>query len=393
MAFAEKRGKKWRVRYLKPDGEYGSESGFDTKTEALNFGKDQESDVRRYAFIDPKLAQTPFAEFVEIFMTESEVSKGTRQSREDRLKVLLPQFGNMPLVAIDWFMVKNWAARLPHAPRTVRDFVSLLSTILTAAVDARYIPVNPIRGRKLGNNKKKPEKVWATPLQVLRLYFALPAPVNLMVLLAAYTGMRWGEVTGLHRRNVLLKQGIIRIDPDEGALHETGGKLYLGPPKPPNGARDIALPPFLIPLLEEFLKTHKHDIVFAGARGGFWRRSNFAHFYMRPYCDGRAEVIKTNRWGKQYVSLKALPAILPGLEFHGLRHSQKTWMEEDGIPEIAQCARMGHELEGVRGIYTHVTDEMIERLTAALQARWEKSLSDYLDWLGALDSEGLALAA
>ena len=66
MAFAEKRGKRWRVRYLKPDGTYGTQSGFETKTEALNWGNDQETDVRRMVFIDPKRAQTPFAEWVEI---------------------------------------------------------------------------------------------------------------------------------------------------------------------------------------------------------------------------------------------------------------------------------------------------------------------------------------
>ena len=59
---------------------------------------------------------------------------------------------------------------------------------------------------------------------------------------------------------------------------------------------------------------------------------------------------------------------------HGLRHSHKTWMVEDGIPEILSELRLGHEIPGMRGLYSHVSLTMRENLRAALQARWETSL-------------------
>jgi hypothetical protein len=65
-----------------------------------------------------------------------------------------------------------------------------------------------------------------------------------------------------------------------------------------------------------------------------------------------------------------------GLTPHGLRHSHRTWMAEDGIPEILAEQRLGHDVPGMRGLYTHVTQAMREDLTAALQARWETSLRD-----------------
>jgi hypothetical protein len=43
---------------------------------------------------------------------------------------------------------------------------------------------------------------------------------------------------------------------------------------------------------------------------------------------------------------------------------------EDDIPEIAQARRLGHRLPGVRGIYSHVTPTMTQRITDALQHRW-----------------------
>ena len=49
-------------------------------------------------------------------------------------------------------------------------------------------------------------------------------------------------------------------------------------------------------------------------------------------------------------------------------------MAEDGIPEILAEQRLGHDVPGMRGLYTHVSDTMRHDLTAKLQARWETSL-------------------
>ena len=62
--------------------------------------------------------------------------------------------------------------------------------------------------------------------------------------------------------------------------------------------------------------------------------------------------------------------IIPGMHFHDLRHSHKTWLIEDGIPEIAQARRLGHRLPGVRGIYSHATPVMDQAIIDALQHRW-----------------------
>ena len=65
-----------------------------------------------------------------------------------------------------------------------------------------------------------------------------------------------------------------------------------------------------------------------------------------------------------------------GLTPHGLRHSHKTWLAEDGIPEILAEQRLGHEVPGMRGLYAHASQRMRDELIAALQARWEESLRE-----------------
>jgi hypothetical protein len=49
-------------------------------------------------------------------------------------------------------------------------------------------------------------------------------------------------------------------------------------------------------------------------------------------------------------------------------------MDEDGIPDTLKSERMGHEVPGMRGIYSHISPSMRAELTAALQKRWETAL-------------------
>ena len=68
--------------------------------------------------------------------------------------------------------------------------------------------------------------------------------------------------------------------------------------------------------------------------------------------------------------------VKPGLTVHGLRHGHKTWMAEDGIPEILAEQRLGHQVPGMCGLYAHASDRMRDDLQQALQTRWEDSLHD-----------------
>ena len=98
-------------------------------------------------------------------------------------------------------------------------------------------------------------------------------------------------------------------------------------------------------------------MVFCGARGAWLRRSAMSRRVWRPAVDGDP---KTHTG-----------PVLKGMRFHDDRHTHKTWLIEDDIPEIAQARRLGHHLPGVRGIYSHVTPAMTARITNSLEARWQ----------------------
>ena len=105
---------------------------------------------------------------------------------------------------------------------------------------------------------------------------------------------------------------------------------------------------------------------------------------VRLRLDERTIAHKTNAGhcpgsGDQPADNAPLACWLPvkyGLTPHGLRHSHKTWMAEDGIPEILAEQRLGHQVPGMRGLYAHASQRMRDELTAALQVRWEESLQE-----------------
>ncbi len=66
----------------------------------------------------------------------------------------------------------------------------------------------------------------------------------------------------------------------------------------------------------------------------------------------------------------------PGLTPHGLRRGHETWLDDLGIRYVLQSERMGHEVPGMRGVYSHITPGMRENLVAGLQELWEASLRE-----------------
>lgn len=250
-----------------------------------------------------------------------------------------------------------------------------------------------------------------------------------------WTGMRWGEVIGLEQPAFQLST--LRVD---WQLSELNGIFTMEPPKEEsyrNGEPDnfgpIDLPPFLSDLLSRHVQARPNGrctcpqmrcggtgkYLFLGPRRGHHGRSTFARRCWHPAVDGVYPEEKGKRprparpvlvdmsagwpgrplrpawpfavsgrlWepprgrGRTRHDDRTVASWLPirrGLTPHGLRHAHKTWMIEDGIREVLQHDRLGHEMPGIAATYSHVSDQMRNQLKRALQARWETALDQRL---------------
>jgi len=415
VAYAEKvykvkDGKKtkqytWRSRYKKPDGTWGSEPGFPTKKLAVEWGDGQEAAIREGRWIDPALARVTFGEFTKKWMAAQTPRGRTVINRWELLeRQILPRWEHTPLHAITWFDAEAWSRTLTCARSVVGHTLTLMSQIMTGAVDARHIPVNPLYGRRktgtsnsaaAGPRKTSDEEKWAPPEVVLRVARRMGPANGLHVLTTAWTGLRWGEGIGLHRRNALLTRRqaydggffeclILRVEADEGELAEYSVRVegekkkrriqQLEPPKNATSVRDIDVPPFLAALLQKHLASWPHDFVFCTPTGTWWWRNNWG-LVIRPAADGREATKRNGRWPAK----EAWEPVMPGLTMRDLRHTHDTWQAEDNVAPVLAHEQAGHKMPGIKGVYQHPTPEMRQYRLEALQRRFERAMRN-LGW-------------
>jgi integrase len=179
----------------------------------------------------------------------------------------------------------------------------LLSRIVGTAIESGYLARNPctIRGAAA---EPAPEMRFATVAEVAALAGAIPQRFRALVLVAAYTGLRWGELAGLRVKRVDLLHGRITVAEQ---LLEVRGRLAFGPTKTGAGLRTVTLPTVAAEALAEHLSVYAEGgpegLVFPAERGGPIRRSNFTR---------RVWIPATRAAG------------IEGLRFHDLRHTAAT---------------------------------------------------------------------
>jgi integrase len=215
MAWVEKRGNLFRVRCRLPNGTVATDSSHPTKTAAKTRAADLDTDQRRDVFINPGDGKITLHEWVTIWTDAHDVGRATWARYRSHLDLhILPRFGDTPLAEINRMAVKTWVKDLNRrrAPATVANILTLFSSILNEAVEDRRIPANPCR-RLRGATPPRPERPWATAAQVHTMAQRATAPNRILIITAAYTGMRWGELAGLQRPNCKLDDTRILIDP------------------------------------------------------------------------------------------------------------------------------------------------------------------------------------
>ncbi len=115
-------------------------------------------------------------------------------------------------------------------------------------------------------------------------------------------------------------------------------------------------------LLKHHLESHDHSPVFPNTDGGFLWRSSWRTRTFNYAFDGNQHLPNPR--------VHTCP-IRPGLTFHELRHSHKTWLIAAGIPEIAQARRLCHRLDKrVVEVYSHVADAVEARIQTVLKHAW-----------------------
>src|ERR1019366_3929487 len=114
-----------------------------------------------------------------------------------------PTLGTLRLSRLSPDKVRAWYGRLdPTTPTQRAHAYGLLRTIYTTAVADELVAANPCRIRGAGSSKTKHQTTIATLPELEVIVEAMPERYRAMVLLAAWCGLRFGELTELRRGDV-----------------------------------------------------------------------------------------------------------------------------------------------------------------------------------------------
>ena len=145
------KGRRYRVRYLRPDQRPTQKRGFKTKRAAELFLATVEVDVSQGRYIEPSLTRVTVAEWMQTWLAARGDLRATTRSRVTHIiqKHIEPELGPIRIGNLTRLQVQEWASALPGAPATVRKTVNVLSGALRFAVEDGRLPSNPAQRLKL----------------------------------------------------------------------------------------------------------------------------------------------------------------------------------------------------------------------------------------------------
>ncbi len=245
--------------------------------------------------------------------------------------------------------VRTWheQAGRTTAPTALAQSYRLLRSLLNVAVADELISVNPCRLKGAGAPVPARASRALTVHEVRALADAVPARHRALVLVLAYGGLRFGEATALHRRDVSEDGMVVHVD---RSVRKISGQWHVGPPKSAAGRRDVDLPDFVAHAVVEHLDTYvpieRDALVFAPRTGNFLAPTNFGQTFRRA------------------VSACGLPSV----RVHDLRHTGATLYAQLGATEAELMARFGHASPDASRRYQHAARHRGSDLARALDA-------------------------
>jgi integrase len=376
MAFVERCGKVWRGHWLLADGHHrGSRSGFATKWEAKYYADACEVAERAAA----AAAEEPGAagervvtvgEWWDRWFPAQDLAPATLETYAQQYRHhIAPRFAEVPVGQVTGLDLAGFSRDLRGRGLSRSSVTVVMSVLRDLLGDAAAEGVIAAAPNMPGRGRTRHTPVSVRPGRVLeletllRVCARLPEQYALMVVVGAFTGMRWGEVCAIRRAFLHLPPSgaaggaaWYEVDAKVGAVHEdVHAHRYFAPPKGGSG-RVVDLPPFLAELLARHIDAAGgRELLFVNRLEEPIRHSDWLHIW-HAACGESAD--------------DAADGLLPGARYHDLRHTHSTMLDDLRVPDALCDDRLGHHQAGVRRIYKHATPDMRAAMLAELEARW-----------------------
>jgi integrase len=279
----------YNVRWYAPDGKERTKGGFRTRKDAKAFAVKADTATASGMDFDPAKGKVLFRDAATRWLeSRADLKSATHNNYRYALAPAAARqgdgktlgidavFGGYPLNKITREYIQEWVNALTRAgkkPSTVRHAFFTVRMVLEQAVVDGRLAKNPAEHIKLPTERsRKGGQVgivddpaqFLTPAQVSALVAATPWPFNVLVHVAAWAGLRAGELDGLTIGDVHLpdpplnpsaraKPGSLHV---QRAARALGAQVVYVTPKTPGSNRRVSLTPETTALIREYLAAH-----------------------------------------------------------------------------------------------------------------------------------------
>lgn len=283
-------------------------------------------------------------------------------------RYLSPAFGSLPIERVTPEVVSSWydtfkpkrkrkSAKGVEAGATMKahaySFGRAVMTTATSAHGPLVGQVNPFAIRGGGSSSSRRRDELATADEVKIMLAAIRPEWAALVEMGLWTGLRFGEIAGLRRRDVDLSRRLVRVHRSIARTRSEG--VIAKGTKSDAGMRDQRIPSNLVGVLEKHLKAHvgrsKDALLFPSSAGTHLANSTF---YGKPTGTG---------W---YAARKA--AGHPTLHFHDLRATGATLLAQNGATEAEIMEWLGDSTPQAAQRYVRAARSRMDMLTDRLGA-------------------------
>lgn len=345
-----KGGVRYDVQWRLPDRSKRKKT-FLTERDARQFEARLVSNSAAGVRVDPRGGRTLLRDVYRSWLaSRPDLSPKVRRGYEDNWRLRIePQFGSWPIGKIDPESIQDWVnamSALGLGPRTVRWTHSVLKMTLDRAVEEdRILGKNPAARTKFPPMRYAPH-IYLTVAEVSALT-QVCGKQGEVVLILAYTGLRFGELIGLNVEDVDLRARRIRV---RRSMTQVGGKLVEGNPKSDAGRRSVPIPERLMPVLKARLGARPSGApAIASPKGARLSLENW-----KRAVDWRKSVTAIGR---------------PDMRVHDLRHTYASLSRRAGADLRLLQKAMGHASITVTAhTYADLFDDELDDIAAALDS-------------------------
>lgn len=352
---------RYQGRYRDANNKERSAGTYTQAAEAMREAGAKEKEQRGPLAMDIDGAKISWGAWFELWHSSRSVAFATDSTyRSTAANHVLPDWENTRLIDIKPLLVSQWVVRMSRAkksPYVIRNALMLFKTSLNAAVDDDRLARNPAKKIPYPDLPQGTER-FLTPDEVEKIAFCMDGMNSTILWTAVQTGMRFGEISGLHWSRVNFELRTI----DVVEQFDQKARVIKSSPKDKE-SRTIPMSADLVTMLK-FYRNATED----------HRKEKCGEQHLTGKCTGdlvfrgaRLAPITSKEWGRGVWHKSRIMAGVEHARPHDLRHTYASWLLQQGVHLAELAQMMGHSKWEVTQKYAHFSKESLDNVRNAIQ--------------------------